>query len=196
MLPPLPTSLIVILQLKLAPPPSRPIARLIVDFLLIVLGDREPDAYTRFMDTLTLAGAAEEGETRARLQGFVDERRTRFRSGPLLQLGSLQKLIQNLFTQVSPESIASLSSEYGHGDYLEKMIDQTVERIKALRKLNEDLLAALGRVSEDRSVRIMTIHKSQAGTGRWHSLVLAQLLSSEDRSYVKLPFKHSRQVQC
>jgi hypothetical protein len=56
------------------------------------------------------------------------------------------------------------------------MIDQTVERIKALRKLNEDLLAALGRVSEDRAVRIMTIHKSQAGTGRWHSLVLAQLL--------------------
>ena len=101
MLPPLPTSLIVILQLKLAAP-SRPIARLIVDFLLIVLGDREPDAYTRFMDTLTLAGAAEEGETRARLQGFVDEQRTRFRSGPLLQLGSLQKLIQNLFCTSQP----------------------------------------------------------------------------------------------
>src|SRR5258708_34464398 len=52
-----------------------PIARLIVDFLLIVIGDREPDAYTRFMETLTLAGANEDGEARARLQRFIDDER-------------------------------------------------------------------------------------------------------------------------
>jgi len=122
------------------------------------------------MDTLTLAGADEEGETRARLQGFVDEQRTRFRSSPPLQPASLQKFIQNLLEQVSPASIASLSSEYEHGDYLQKMINQTVERINALWKLNADLLAALGRFSEDRSVRVMTIHKSKGL--EFHSVIL------------------------
>jgi len=88
-----------------------PIARLIVDFLLIVLGDREPDAYTRFMDTLTLAGADEESETRARLQRFIDDQRGLLNSLAPVGPDSLQKLVQGLLTELSPEAIASMSSE-------------------------------------------------------------------------------------
>jgi superfamily I DNA/RNA helicase len=147
-----------------------PIARLIVDFLLVVLGDREPDAYMRFMETLTLAGADEESETRARLHQFIDDQRATMRSGPPLTSDSLQTAVQHLLTKLSPEAIASLSSEYEHGDYLKKMTDQVIERIVDLWKLNTDLLSVLSRFSEDRSVRIMTIHKSKGL--EFHSVVL------------------------
>jgi len=147
-----------------------PIARLIVDFLLIVLGDREPDAYTRFMDTLTLAGADEESETRARLQRFIDDQRGLLNSLAPVGPDSLQKLVQGLLTELSPEAIASMSSEYEHSDYLKKMIGQTTERIIELWKLNADLIAALNRFSEDRAVRIMTIHKSKGL--EFHSVIL------------------------
>jgi superfamily I DNA/RNA helicase len=113
-----------------------PITRLIVDFLLIVVGDREPDAYTRLMDTLTLAGADEESETRARRQRFVDDQRATIRSGPPLDPDSLQTVVHGLLTELSPEAIASLSSEYEHRDYLKRMTDQTLERIIELWKLS------------------------------------------------------------
>jgi superfamily I DNA/RNA helicase len=146
-----------------------PIARLIVDFLLIVVGDREPDAYTRFMEILTLAGA-DESETRAQLQQFIDDQRTTMRSGPPLDSDSLRTAVQDLLAQLSPEAIASLSSQYEHGDYLKRMIEQTLERAIELWKLSGDLIAALSRFSQDRAVRIMTIHKSKGL--EFHSVVL------------------------
>lgn len=146
-----------------------PVARLIVDFLLIVVGDREPDAYTRFMETLKLAGADDEGETRSHLQQFIDNWRGRMQSGPL-DSDSLQAAVRELLAELGPEAIASLSSEYEHGDYLKKMTVQTLERIIQLWKLNADLVAALSRFSEDRAVRIMTIHKSKGL--EFHSVVL------------------------
>jgi superfamily I DNA/RNA helicase len=141
---------------------AEPIARLIVDFLLIVVGDREPDAYVRFMETLMLAGAdEEESEKRSHLQQFIDDQRARMDSGPPLDSDSLRTAVQELLAELGPEAIASLSSEYEHGDYLKKMTDQTLERVIELWKLNADLLASLSRFSEDRAVRIMTIHKSK-----------------------------------
>ena len=136
-----------------------PIACLIVDFLRIVVGDREPDAYTHFMGALTHAGADEEGAARARLQQFVDNHRAAVRSGPPLDSSWLRKVAQDLLTELSPEAVASLSSEYEHGDYLNKMTESTLERIIELWKISEDLLAALSRFSEDLAVRIMTIYK-------------------------------------
>jgi len=50
------------------------------------------------------------------------------------------------------------------------MIGQTTERIIELWKLNADLIAALNRFSEDRAVRIMTIHKSKGL--EFHSVIL------------------------
>jgi superfamily I DNA/RNA helicase len=146
-----------------------PIARLIVDFLLIVVGEREPDAYTRFMEILTLAGA-EENEMYIRLQQFIDDQRATMHSGLQLDSDALRTAVQNLLTELNPEGIASLSSEYEHGDYLKRMTDQTVERVIGLWNLTGDLVAALSRFSEDRSVRIMTIHKSKGL--EFHSVVL------------------------
>lgn len=146
-----------------------PVARLIVDFLLIVVGDREPDAYTRFMETLMVAGADEDGETRSHLQQFIDNQRARMQSGPL-DSDLLRAAVRELLAELGPEAIASLSSEYEHGDYLKKMTDQTIERIVELWKLNADLVAALSRFSEDRAVRIMTIYKSKGL--EFHSVIL------------------------
>lgn len=138
-----------------------PIACIIVDFLRIVVGDWEPDAYTRFMDSLTLAGADEEDLVRARLEQFIDNHRAQLRSGPPLDLRWLQNTVQGLLSELSPESIASLSSEYEHGDYLNKTKEKTLEHIAELWKIDNNLLAALSRFSEDRALRIMTIHKSK-----------------------------------
>lgn len=138
-----------------------PIACTIVDFLRIVVGDREPDAYTRFMDSLSLASAGEEDVVRARLEKFIDNQRAQLRSGPPLDPRWLQNAVQELLTELSPEAIASLSSEYEHGDYLNKAKEKTLEHIAELWKNDNDLLAALSRFSEDGAVRIMTVYKSK-----------------------------------
>src|SRR5262249_34264654 len=54
---------------------AEPIARLIVDFLLVLYGEREPEAYTRLMDTFGQTAMDDDGDVRARLHRYIDESR-------------------------------------------------------------------------------------------------------------------------
>jgi len=140
-----------------------PAARLIVDFLSVVAGEREPDAYGRLMDVLLATGLDEDAayELRARWHRFIDGARVRVRQGGASNADALCKLANEFLALLGRESIAALAADYERGNRLNEVIAQTFDRIRELFDLDSDAARALSRFSEDCAVRIMTIHKSK-----------------------------------
>jgi superfamily I DNA/RNA helicase len=143
---------------------TEPATRLIVDFLSVVVGEREPDAYGRLMNVLLATGLDEDAayEQRAQWQRFIDNVRDQLRRGSAdsRDIGVLRKLASEFLDLLGREFVAALSADYERGTWLDEVIGQTFDRIAELAAV-EDAPHALSRFSEDRSVRIMTIHKSK-----------------------------------
>ncbi|MFZ5506694.1 MAG: UvrD-helicase domain-containing protein [Pseudomonadota bacterium] len=144
---------------------AEPAARLIVDFLTVVMTEQEPEAYSRLMDTL-LSGAMDDDaayEARTRWHRFIDDARTRAgmvaTPGPAAPL--MCELAEQLLQRAGRELVAGLSADYERGPRLDEVVEQTFARIRELRTVASDAAGALARFSEDRAVRIMTIHKSK-----------------------------------
>ncbi|HHL45879.1 MAG TPA: ATP-dependent helicase [Gammaproteobacteria bacterium] len=142
-----------------------PAARLIVDFLSVVVGDREPDAYGRLMDVLIATGL-DEGtayELRARWHRFIDNARDRVQQYcfDVSNAVTLRTVAEEFIALLGRESMVALSADYEQGERLEEIISQTFDRITELLEFDDDPVRALARFSEDSSVRIMTIHKSK-----------------------------------
>lgn len=141
---------------------AEPAARLIVDYLSVVAGDREPDAYGRLMAVL-LATGLDEGaayELRARWHRFIDASREQARRGGL-DAAALRKSASEFLALLRRETVAALSADYEQSGRLEEVIALTFERIDELLHLEADPTLALSRFSDDSAVRIMTIHKSK-----------------------------------
>lgn len=142
-----------------------PATRLIIDFLTVVLTDQEPDAYGRLMDTLLLSAMDDDAayESRARWHRFIDDARARVGTvaspGPGAPL--MCELAEEFLERVGRELVAGLSADYERGPRLDEVVEQTLARIRELRKAAGDAASALARFAEDRAVRLMTIHKSK-----------------------------------
>jgi superfamily I DNA/RNA helicase len=144
---------------------AEPAARLIVDFLTVIIGDREPDAFRRLMNVL-LATSDEDAtyEQRARWNRFLDDCRVRMRQGTTdasNAAAALRAIADGFLGSIGQNSLATLSADYERGGRLEEVIAQTHDRIAELLPLDTDPVQALSRFSEERAVRIMTIHKSK-----------------------------------
>ena len=143
-----------------------PAARLIVDFLAVVIGEREPDAFGRLMDML-LATGLDENETdemRSRWYRFFNDSRDRVRKGTVdaSDVADLRVIAGEFLKLVGRSALVALAAEYEHGKRLEEVIDQTYERLAELLNNSGDPGAALSMFSQDSAVRIMTIHKSKS----------------------------------
>src|SRR6185369_12180501 len=140
---------------------SEPIARVVVDYLSVVFGEREPDAYGRLIDFLLQDSVDEEDASRlltrwhARIQADRDS---------LQQVGTdaaVAKQIAVAFVKdVGRPRLAALSPEYEKGPRLKELFDQTLQRVEEIAVAN-GVLGALQRFADDSAVRIMTIHKSK-----------------------------------
>jgi superfamily I DNA/RNA helicase len=144
---------------------AEPAARLIVDFLTVVISDRAPDAYGRLMNILSTTSFNEEAtyELRARWHRLVDRSRESVRQGLLdtSDPSSLGRISNEFLEFLGRESLAALAPDYERGGRLDEVIAQTHERVVELLQLDDDPVQALSRFSEDSAVRIMTIHKSK-----------------------------------
>lgn len=142
-----------------------PAARLIVDFLTVIVSDRSPDAFSRLMNVLLVTGSDEDAtyEERARWNRFLDNCR-----GQMLltkeaasSAVALRRIADEFLELLGQHRLATLSADYERGERLHEVIIQTHARIVELLKLDDDTTQALARFSEDKAVRIMTIHKSK-----------------------------------
>lgn len=140
-----------------------PAARLIVDYLSCLYGQREPKAWIRLMNQL-IPFADEDIQSNARkdLDRLVKQQR-KIAIAELVgePFSGWWKFVRAFLKQVSIETLVSLSPDYESHDRLKEVVRDTKARIEELLKLEPDLPKALARFSDDQAVRILTIHKSK-----------------------------------
>lgn len=141
-----------------------PVARLIVDYLSCLYGQREPKAWIRLMNQL-IPFADEDIQSNARkdLDRLVKRQRKEIAIAELVDdpFSGWWKFVQAFLKQVSIETLMSLSSDYESHERLKAVVRDTKSRIEELLNLEPDLPRALTRFSDDQAVRILTIHKSK-----------------------------------
>ncbi|MBR7959154.1 ATP-dependent helicase [Burkholderia vietnamiensis] len=145
---------------------SEPAANLIVDFLLVAAGQRQPGPFQRLLDLVVFGrGFDEENEyrERSRWNRFIADVKKRLAAeeADLADIDDLRAIVGELLEIVGRDAIVGLSSEYAQGDYLQQQIDATVERAHTLLSDGEDPAAALASFLGNRAVKIMSIHKSK-----------------------------------
>ena len=146
---------------------SEPVARLIIDFLLIVGGSSQPGPYRRLLDLVVFDhGFDEEREyqARSRWDRFVAETRQKIVDGEtdLADREYLLRLVDGLFDTIGQDALIGLSPDYAQGGRLQQLIEATVNRAHGLLEAEEgDAVTKLASFSGDRAVRIMSTHKSK-----------------------------------
>lgn len=141
-----------------------PAARLIVDYLSSLYGQREPKAWIRLMNQL-IPFTDEEIQSSARkhLDRLVKQQRKEIAIAKLLDApySGFWDCVRAFLKQVSIETLVSLSPDYESLDRLKEVVRDTKIRINELLKIEPILPLALKRFSDDQAVRILTIHKSK-----------------------------------
>lgn len=145
---------------------SEPVVRLVTDFLLVVSGSAQPEAFRRLLEAVVYSeGLDDEQEYRARSRWdrFVADIRQQIATGQLNpgDRAAVAKLVQELVDVIGRDAIVAFSADYAQGNRLDQLIEDTVARISDLVEDGTDLSAALAAFSADRAVRIMSIHKSK-----------------------------------
>lgn len=141
-----------------------PAARLIVDYLSCLYGQREPKAWIRLMNQM-IPFADEEIQSNARkdLDRLIKQQRKEAALADLIAepFSGWWTFVRAFLKQVSLETLVALSPDYESHDRLKEVVRNTRTRIEELLKLEPDLPKALERFSDDQAVRILTIHKSK-----------------------------------
>ncbi|MEH6720590.1 MAG: ATP-dependent helicase [Aurantimonas endophytica] len=145
---------------------SEPVASLLIDFLLIASGSRQPAAYRRLLDFVVFDhGYDEEREYQLRScwDRFVTEAKRQIAAHEidLRQINDLQTLAMALVNAVGRDNLIALSPDYAHGGRLDQLIDQALERAHMLLQNDANQATALASFSGDSAVRIMSVHKSK-----------------------------------
>lgn len=141
-----------------------PAARLIVDYLSILYGQREPKAWIRLMAQITpFADDNVQSSIRQDFQRFIAEQRRN-----VAQVTSLGEafagwwgFVRAFLKKVGIETLSALSHDYESKARLIQVVNDTKARIDELLKSEPNLPKILGRFSDDQAVRLLTIHKSK-----------------------------------
>ncbi|MGB6187763.1 MAG: ATP-dependent helicase [Aeromonas molluscorum] len=141
-----------------------PVARLIVDYLSCLYGQREPKAWIRLMNQLVpFADEDIQSNVRKDLDRLIKQQRKVIAIAEPVDepLSGWWAFVRAFLKQVSIETLVSLSPDYESHDRMKEVIRDTKARIAELLELEPDLPKALERFSDDQAVRILTIHKSK-----------------------------------
>lgn len=141
---------------------AEPLVRFLIDFLLVVVGDREPDAYANLMQAVGAAAGDDDAiyRQRATWQQYIDQTRSK-----LLELSTdadvhfFRREAAGFLTHIGAPTVAMLSPDYEQSARVVRLVDETFDRVGELLAVHVDPRAALSCFNEDHAIRIMTIHK-------------------------------------
>lgn len=143
---------------------SEPLARLIVDYLQCLYGERCPEAW-RTLSKLLTPFEDEESSSSAKLTlgQFIRRERQAIAKQEIDgdRYSSWWERVRSFLKFVGVETAASLSPDYESKERLNEIAIETRNRINELRRIDADLLNTLNRFSDDQAVSILTIHKSK-----------------------------------
>lgn len=141
-----------------------PAARLVVDYLSCLYGQREPKAWIRLM--AQISPFADEDIQSGILQDFhrfiAEQRRNAALATALGDpFTGFWDFVRSFLNKVGIETLSALSPDYESRARLKEIVNNTKGHIDELLKLEPDLPKALARFSDDQAVRLLTIHKSK-----------------------------------
>lgn len=141
-----------------------PAARLVVDYLSCLYGQREPKAWIRLM--AQIIPFADEDIQSGILQDFhrfiAEQRRNAALATALGDpFTGFWDFVRSFLNKVGIETLSALSPDYESRARLKEIVNNTKGHIDELLKLEPDLPKALARFSDDQAVRLLTIHKSK-----------------------------------
>lgn len=141
-----------------------PAARLVVDYLSCLYGQREPKAWIRLM--AQIIPFADEDIQSGILQDFhrfiAEQRRNAALATALGDpFTGFWDFVRSFLNKVGIETLSALSPDYESRVRLKEIVNNTKGHIDELLKLEPDLPKALARFSNDQAVRLLTIHKSK-----------------------------------
>lgn len=143
---------------------KEPVVQLIVDYLLVILGDREPAAWLRLISHL--ADFAEDNvrlSTSNEWQNFIKYQRKEM--AKLKSDGSSPidywSFVQVFLRKIGVSSLTALSPAYESRERLREIIKEAKSHLDKFLEIDPDLAKALIKFSDDQAIKILTIHKSK-----------------------------------
>lgn len=138
---------------------AEPVVMLILDFLAVTTGDREPDAYARLLDVATGWRGQEYTERPyVELRRALDQARRRHRRNPDT---TVERLVTPFLDGLGEEMLVALAPAYQQGRRLDDLVEATHNRLEQLRAANGDLPQAIREFTGRDAVRLMTVHKAK-----------------------------------
>ncbi|MCI5222081.1 MAG: ATP-dependent helicase [Candidatus Electrothrix sp. AR4] len=143
---------------------TEPAARLIVDYLSCLYGQREPKAWIRLMNQM-IPFADDEAQSNAQqnFHRFIKKQRKSVAAAELIDgpFAEWWEQVRSFLNKIGIETIVALSPDYESHTRLKEVVNDTKARIEELLRIEPNLPKALTRFSDDQAVRILTIHKSK-----------------------------------
>ncbi|MEQ5833829.1 ATP-dependent helicase [Marinobacter sp. NFXS9] len=143
---------------------AEPAARLVVDYLSCLYGQREPKAWVRLVKQLV---PFEDEEILSSARQDLD----RLIKGQRREISTNEPkeaphqgwwdFVCAFLKHTGVETLTALSPDYESTDRLRGILRDTKKHIEGLLRIEPDLPRALERFADDQAVRILTIHKSK-----------------------------------
>ncbi|MFD2256873.1 UvrD-helicase domain-containing protein [Luteolibacter algae] len=153
---------------QLQDPLSEPLTRLIVDYLLVVFGSRQPAGYIRLMnqileidfDDLDLADELKQKNDWNRF--FQSERKlVELDGGAKASFETVWSLIEKFIKRIGRRKIVALSPEYESTFRRKQVFREAKEIIRKSLAMESNIEEAIGHLTDDQAVKVLTIHKSK-----------------------------------
>tara|TARA_R110001592_G_scaffold81083_1_gene240896 strand:+ start:221 stop:1867 length:1647 start_codon:yes stop_codon:yes gene_type:complete len=137
-----------------------PVVRLVLDYLLVLCGQREPEAYSRLMDQLDDSSLEEDSRDRQRAKWdvFLREEKKKLLSG---EIDAIWNSVKGFMRTFGKERIMRLSPDYENKRWREELLKKTKRFIAESLAREPELSKALSPLAKDDAIRILTIHKSK-----------------------------------
>lgn len=135
-----------------------PIYRIIVDYLLALLGSSEPDAWERL--TIAIFPDDLEDTTNAKTREWIQfiEKQQLLLNGTD-DFAVVWRTVEALIQRLGNDMIAAMSHDYENRERVTELVNQIKDQIQYCFDSTTGVIESLNNLAEVRSVRILTIHK-------------------------------------
>lgn len=153
---------------QLQDPLGEPLTRLILDFLLVLFGNRQPEGYIRLMAQIVAIefddfdDADELKQKNDWHRFFKMEKDSVDRDGTrTADFSIVWNIVRRFIKRLGGRKLVSLSPDYQSRTRLKQVLREAKGIIEKLMETQSDIVTALGSLTDEQAVKILTIHKSK-----------------------------------
>lgn len=154
---------------------AEPVAALVFNFIQVLAGTREPEAYAELMRVASSSVMEDEEASRfdRKLKRGFDKGSAALRDHPDLRtdIQFWRDETNALLDLVSRPTLLALSPGYAQADRLQELINESLKAFEEALEITDDPLDAVHRLTDTDAIRVLTIHKCK-GLEFQHVIIL------------------------